>query len=198
MGYRSRLGRVAKKDRDCYMGKSHDECEQLLEDSFPAGDSGALYRPYFHEQFIELGKYCQFDIAPEPFYTGFNIEETEESEFHILTKDGLKQIIREYHDNVQKNYEEHVANLEGDDPRKREDALQFLKNRAREWNLEQNEMYLTARHPFEMYPYYLDTEESKRDGFIARSWNYEYQVFNLTYIYSSFDWENDYLIYSAW
>ena len=197
MGYRSRLGRVAKVDRERYMGLSHEASEELLEESFPAGDSGALYRPYFHEQVIELGKYCQFEIAPEPFYTGFDIG-VEESEFHILSKAGLKQIIREYHENVQKNYEDHVAALEGDDERLRMDALQFLKGRARDWNLQDSDKYLEAPHPFEMMPYYLDREESKRDGFIASSWQYEYQIFNLTYIYSTFDWENDYLIYSAW
>jgi len=27
---------------------------------------------------------------------------------------------------------------------------------------------------------------------------YEYAIFNLVYIYRTFDWENDYLIYSGW
>ena len=197
MGYRSRLGRVAKVERDRYLNRSHEDCTEILEQRYP-NECPALYRPPFHEQFIELGKYCEFAITPEPFYNGFNLEEAEECEFHILTKDGLKQIIREYHDNVQKNYEEHVAALEGDDPLAKEVALQFLKDRAREWNIEQTDRYLEAPHPFEMMPYYLDTEENKRDGSIARSWQYEYQIFNLTYIYSSFDWENDFLIYSAW
>mgnify|MGYP000937767827 CR=1 FL=1 len=91
MGYRSRLGRVAKVERDRYLNRSHEECTEILEQRYP-NECPALYRPPFHEQFIELGKYCEFAITPEPFYNGFNLEEAEECEFHILPKEGLKQI----------------------------------------------------------------------------------------------------------
>lgn len=198
MGYRSRLGRVKKTERDKFMGLSHDEADETLEEYFDpnsARDAGALYRPYFHEQFIELGKYCQFDIAPEPFYDGFNIQEECEAEFHILTKQGLKQIIREYHKAVEEHYQELRTKMDSNDPNDIHDVKIFLSNRQREWDLEKSDSYA---HVCEMSPYYLDSDDSKRDGFIARSWNYEYQVFNLSYIYSTFDWDNDYLIYSAW
>ena len=196
MGYRSRLGRVAKSDRERYMGKSYDACEITLEESYPDGDEGALYRPHFHEQFIELGKYCQFEIAPEPFYDGFDIGEECESEFHILSKYGLKQIIREYHENVATRYKELFEQLEDGQTG---EVTNFLRSRMNEWSFERCDMYKNAEHPFDMSPYYLDSEPSQvTDGFIARSWQYEYQIFNLTYIYRTFDWENDYLIYSAW
>lgn len=45
-------------------------------------------------------------------------------------------------------------------------------------------------------PYWLD--EDSTDGFISRSWKYEYAIFNLVYIYRSFDFENDFLIFSGW
>lgn len=45
-------------------------------------------------------------------------------------------------------------------------------------------------------PYYLD--EDNTDGEIVSSWKIEYAIFNLVYIYRTFDWKNDYLIYSGW
>jgi hypothetical protein len=201
MGYRTKLGRIAKEERTQFMGKSCDECQRILDDRYPDENYVSLYYPPAHTQLIELGKYCQFEVQPEPFYNGFNIQEECETEFHILTKEGLHQIIREYHQKVHENYKTMLASVENPDLINRwddNDPKQFLERRVREWDLEQNEAYLNAPHPIEMYPYYLNQPADKRDGFIAQSWQFEYQVFNLTFIYSTFDWDNDYLIYSAW
>lgn len=203
MGYRSKLGRIAKSERTKFMGKSYDECQSILEGLHPDENYVSLYYPPEHQQLIELGKYCDFDIQPEDFYDGFNIMEECETEFHILTKEGLHQIIKEYHLKIQENYDRMVQALESPDSmepweHRETDPLTFLKRRAREWNLEENEAYLNSPHAIEMYPYHLNREPEKRDGFIVQSWQYEYQIFNLTFIYSTFDWENDYLIYSAW
>ena len=66
----------------------------------------------------------------------------------------------------------------------KDDVQVFINSKAREWG-----------NKF-LNPYYLDEETT--DGAIVKSWEYEYAIFNLVYIYRTFDWENDYLIYSAW
>jgi hypothetical protein len=169
MGYRSRLGKVNKKEKDKFTGKSYEEvCEMLPDTCTP-------YFPEFHTQLYELGKYFDFTKGTTPFYD-FDIEEECEAEFFIMTKEQLKELIEEYHDLVYQNYEK-LAQGKGD-------AQSFLESRAREWCGK----YLS--------PYYLD--EEKTDGAIVSSWQYEYAIFNLVYIYRTFDWEQDYLIYSAW
>ena len=172
MGYRLRLGKVAKKVHDHFKGLSKEEAEKLIE------EDRALYRPQFHEELYELGKYVDYNKNFENFYD-FEIEE---NEFKIVTKEGLKSIIDEYHNNILLNYTDMLCIASSDN---REKLITFLRSREREWSKK-----------FDMLPYYLDQEET--DGAIVSSWQYEYAIFNLVHIYRFFDWENDYLIYSGW
>ena len=169
MGYRSRLGKVAKIEKDRFNGKTHDEVEQLL------GEYNSPYYPDFHTQLYELGKYYNFTKGKIPFYS-FDIEEIYETEFYIMTKDELKELIREYHDLIYQYYEKLAQGKDNVD--------EFIRSKARQWCAKSID------------PYWLDQE--KTDGAIVRSWEYEYAIFNLVYIYRTFDWETDYLIYSAW
>lgn len=170
MGYRGRLGKIKKTIRDKYFGKSYNEVESML------NDNESPYRLDSHTQLYELGKYIEYNEDFEPFYS-FDIYEECESEFHIMKKEDLKNIIEDYHNKILEYYKDLK---EGN-----EDIDVFLNGKINEWN-----------SPFNLRPYYLDQE--KTDGFIVSSWKYEYAIFNLVYIYRSFDWENDFLIYSAW
>ena len=170
MGYRSRLGKICKAERDKYKNKTYEEAQQIV------GEDNSLYYPPEHKELYEIGKYADYNKGLEAFYN-FDIYKMCESEFHIMTKENLLEIIRDYHKKIYQGYKE----LE-----EGKDSSEFIKSRVREW----------GRNGFDIQPYYLD--QKKTDGEIVRSWQYEYAIFNLVYIYRTFDWENDYLIYSAW
>lgn len=169
MGYRSRLGKIAKTEKEKYKGKSYEEVAAMM------GEYFACYRPEAHTQIFGLGKYFEFTKGKTNFYD-FDVEEEEDCEFHIMTKEDLKELIRDYHEVICNMYERLAK---GED-----DVQEFINGKVREW-----------RSKF-LNPYYLDEEHTS--GEIVKSWKYEYSIFNLVYIYRTFDWENDYLIYSAW
>lgn len=79
MGYRTRLGKVSKKDHEKYKDS----------ESFRKS-----YNPDFHTQLYEIGKYFHYTEHRKPFYNKFNIAEEHESEFDILDKEGLEGIIK--------------------------------------------------------------------------------------------------------
>lgn len=169
MGYRARLGKIPKKEKDKFDGKNYDESKKLL------SEGRRIHTPDSYTQLIELGKYFNFKKGEINFYS-FDIYKECESEFYIMTKENLKELIYDYHENIHIMYERLAKGLD--------DRQKFLNSKVREWD-----------NKF-IDPYYLDEEDT--DGEIVKSWSYEYSIFNLVYIYRTFDWKNDYLIYSAW
>jgi len=171
MGYRLRLGEVKKN-------KTSDKFRDMsLEDtvSYYAKSSDAPYRPAFHTELYEIGKDVSFDSS-EPFYTKFCITHEYESDFSILDKKALGPVIEYYRGSTQEYYKKLF-----DKPH--EDMKLFAESKVREWD---------RRFP----PYYLDDENT--DGFLVRSWSMEYAIFNILYIYRTFDFDKKYLIYSGW
>ena len=174
MGYRARLGVAEKRFKRRFKGCTYEQADML------SGENCAPYRPYFHTELFELGKYFNKPEFLTPFYD-FDVYRDGESEFMILSKEGLKAIIEMYHNNIAQMYEEAWET--------KDKACEHIKNKVRTWS-----RHSYARHP--LVPYFLDQEHT--DGEIANSWLYEYSIFNLIYIYRTFNWERDYLIYSAW
>lgn len=110
----------------------------------------------------------------ENFYQ-FDLDDVE---FKICTKEDLVRIIKFYHEGTASYYKELGT----------EDGISFESHKRsfiREWE-----------NDFGINPYYLD--ETKKDGAIVKSWKMEYAIFNLVHIYQTFDFENNYLIYSGW
>lgn len=169
MGYRVRLGKIPKAERIKFAEKTYQEVENMLH------KNEACYRPNSYTQLYEIGKYVDHNDGFESFYD-FDIEKETECEFHIMPKESLQALIHEYHEMIYNHYERLCQG--------KEDIQRFLASRAREWCSK----FLD--------PYYLDQEHT--DGEIVASWQYEYAIFNLVYIYRTFDWDNDYLIYSGW
>jgi hypothetical protein len=169
MSYRSRLGKIAKTEKEKYKGKSYEEVAAMM------GEDFVCYRPNAHTELFELGKYFEFTKGKINFYD-FDIEDETECEFYIMSKEDLKELIYDYHEIIY-NFYERLA-------KGKDDVQAFVDGQAREWCSKFSN------------PYYLDEETT--DGEIVKSWKYEYSIFNLVYIYRTFDWENDYLIYSAW
>lgn len=174
MGYRLRLGKIAKTEKAKYSGKSYEEvCAMFNEHDVDV----TIRSPEGYKQLHEMGKDVNYRQHTINFYN-FDLNKENEEEFSVMEKSGLKEIIEDYHKKIYGNYK---SLLDGEDP------TIFLKSRTTEWG-----KFLNLK------PYYLDEPAENRDGFIASSWQFEYAIFNLTYIYSTFDWENDYLIYSGW
>jgi len=174
MGYRSRLGAVEKIYKRRCSGCTYEQVDMFC------GKNKTPYYPKFHTKLFELGKYFDQPEYLTPFYD-FDIEELAESEFSILSKEGLKQIIAEYHDNIAMMYEEAFES--------KENACEHISSKVRVWSK-------VSYAKYGMLPYNLD--QIKSDGEIANSWLYEYAIFNLIYIYRTFDFDKNYLIYSAW
>lgn len=175
MGYRLKLGKIPKSEKPRFHGKNSTDSQAMI------GEDESLYYPPAHTQLFELGKYVTYEEHTYPFYS-FDIYDEYESDFLIMTKAGLKTVIKEYHEKIRRNYQDLLWANDS------EGTNDFLRSRAREW----------SRNVFGLCPYYLDQPPERSDGMMAASWQYEYSIFNLVYIYRTFDWENDYLIYSGW
>lgn len=176
MGYRVRLGKIPKSVREKYAGKTYDQLAEMYGEHLSGEDSyfPAAYPPE-HTQLYEIGKYVDYNKHTEPFYD-FDLHECE---FHIMSEEGLRYIISEYHKEIYEFYRD----------MKPEEYAGHIRMKALRWNPDPEEN-------FGVFPYYMDEEHT--DGFIVRSWSMEYAIFNIVYIYKTFDWENDYLIYSGW
>jgi len=168
MGYRARLGKIPKSCREQYKGLTVDRVTELIGD-----DCYSPYYPPQHIQLYELGKYISYGKDKEQFYD-FDCYKECESEFVILTKPDLADIIETERKDIAEFYSTATD----------ETKIQIVDNLAREWD-----------NKF-MKPYYLHEKET--DGPLVSSWDRSYAIFNIVQIYRSFDWENDYLIYSAW
>lgn len=186
MGYRHRIGKVKKSEYKKYKEMTE---EQILAE---IGEDESVYYPPFHKQLYELGKYCSFSGTTKiPFYS-FELPDTE---FWIIDKPFLKEIINDQRKSVAEYYSDlkSLADSIGNGVALTEKQMKFVQaqlmptanSRLSEWS-----------GKFGISPYWLD--EKCTDGRLVRSWAYEYSIFNLVDIYQSFDWENDLMILSAW
>lgn len=210
MGYRLRLGKVSKADHEKYKELTYEQFEEEF------GDSCSPYRPPFHTQLYEIGKYVDYSEGLSEFYK----EPDEECEFKIATKEWLEKLIEEYRvmtGEYMRNMLRCVMDIMPDDDRRvtslkekgveysggisadiscgitnpQKELLSFFYGMYQEW---------TRGRDFGITPFYLNdpdaSEEERKD--IVMSWKIQYAVLNIVYIYNTFDWENDLLIYSGW
>ncbi len=172
MGYRVRLGRVIKLEAESFRDLSENELDEMDQ---------VYYRPEFHDELVEIGKGYSMPEHRTPFYTKFELEE---EEFDILSKEGLAAIIEDFRNDIETYYTE----IE-------EEEKDFhFSWRQSQWK----KGTLGPKFPNEPLAYYLRDGDQSTDGFITGSWVKEYAIFNLIYLYRTFDFENDYLIYSGW
>lgn len=164
MGYRIRLGKVSKEDAEKYRKMS----ERELVSTF--GEGFAYYRPPFHTELYEIGKYVDFPEFRTPFYCF----ELDEDEFDVMHKRGLERII----ESERADIGEYYTQLRTD-----KDAWErHINSTADEW-----------AGTFNLCPYDMDSAKP-----LVRSWKREYAIFTLVQLYREFDWDNDLLIYSGW
>lgn len=178
MGYRVRLGQIPKEVKEKVVGKTYKEVVEIF-------GTTAIYRELEgYEQLYEIGKYVDYSEGREPFFD-FDVYEEVESEFDILTKEGLAIIIDKYRIGIADYYKEMHEKMLSLTPAVIREVQNHFRSYTQEWD-----------DSYDIKPYYLDEEKS--DGEISSSWKSEYAIFNLVYIYRTFDWDKNYLIYSGW
>ena len=191
MGYRLRLGRIPKGMRTVIKGLSYKEITEKFKIDSP------VYELPKYKELLDLGKNVDFSKGCATDFFSFDIKEYD-SEFHIFKKEGLELIIKEYHKETGGWFKElrsgveelfkvidsgSIKDINNDIHQKTMGAVyNFFRMREFEWN--------------EHRPYDLSDGETKST--IANLDSYQYAIFNLVHIYKTFDWENDYLIYSGW
>lgn len=195
MGYRIKLGTFPKDKYDIYENKSMEEVQSYLEEQEDLDKvSYSPYYPKFHKPILELGKYVSFEKGRLPFYKQFDVYQIYGCEFDILTKLGLKYIIDSYHTTIKENFINYfdMFRVDSNEIKLKNgyevEIYEYFSSKKREWD-DSNRFYVC--------PYKLD-EPFGGDGEIVNSWKYEYGIFNLVYIYRTFDFESNLLIYSGW
>lgn len=152
-------------------------------------NDNTLPSPYeiVHKKLLDLGSYVDYEDALVSNY-GTRIiksEDTQEGDYYDtgyelceISKEGLKFIINYYMKKASKYYSRLLDSLTiiGSDTTQ---LTSFLNRRKVDWL------------PDEKVLGVLDFSDSH---YLSRSWDYEYNTFNLLSIYKSFDWQNKSLI----
>lgn len=182
MGFRLYLGKISKKIYENVQGMTYEE---VVKKYIPK-NSG------FHNFKGLTEVYClgkNLDTYPEDCKKFFPFD-VDDTDFLIVSKDYLKALIEDYRKSVHENYKtlwQTSKNVYDGYEVSKEDLAQLcmeLRQKIGEWE----GVYVK--------PYWL--EEEHTDGFVVRSWKYEYAIFNLVHILRSFNWERDQLILYGW
>lgn len=209
MGYRLRIGKISKIAHEKYKDLETEEDVQRV-----AGldDGEGVYRclPEYTELY-EIGKYVDHSVNTTPFFK-FDLPE---NDFSIASKEWLLDLIEQYRVKIHAWYV--FLNQAIDAKRIPKGCAVPSECKAINgvvYSLNQifieNEIYgpqspvsglhdqiekrATLWSGKFVKPYIL--EEGTKE--LTRDWSYEYSIFNLLYILHTFDWENDYMIYSGW
>jgi hypothetical protein len=180
MGYRVYLGKIPKHDRKQFMhlkdyNTAYDFWEKRKDTS---------YSPEGYVELAELGKYVEY------VSDGFELEEfynydLSEEEFVIAPRELLVFIIEQYRQSTLEFYQEAVRTIDSGDVNK---VKRHLENKVTEWDTMYYSNFNTAPQ---------DHAESYPDVRLTKSWKFEYAIFNLLHLLHTFDWDNNYLIYSG-
>lgn len=189
MGYLVRLGKIAKSEHIKYQGKTFDECTAII------GDNECLYRLPEHKELYDIGKTTAFESHHLVDFYSFDIYDLTESDFRILPREGLLHIIEMYRAEISAYYSEMYKEFgkaceendgEGDLTIPRELAGQLASA-------------LRMKHVGWANPHCpIANVDDEVKPSVSSSWQMEYAIFNLVHLLKTFDWENDYMIYSGW
>jgi len=207
MGYRNYLGSLPKKEynqiksmtlKELYEFKNEEWSDDPYERDGHVGVYDVAYNTHY-----ELGKYI--DSFDKKFFKPvFKNKETQkhftdESDFYIVQKEFLEELIKYYTGMIKKYYKnildpffEGAESKAGfmktkDTPMTEEEisgvykVIDHVRSMAMEWGV--------AGWFEDMLPYKLDSKD------LVSSWKYEYSIFNLINLYKTFDWKKNVMIY---
>lgn len=200
MGYRERLAKVPKSvSKEFREIESYQELQEKLGLNSDPDDPQSFIGFDNNHKTQELLYLCTEvpnDDLVEDFFKNFNIEECAETRYQVMTKAALKQLIEKYEDEIIEMMDTKLKIAEEDALVSFGDfAYSDLKLKREYWRSTYSPRITCAK------PYILKEEGKdieKRDGQIAALPFMEYQIFNVVFIYNTFDWENYDLIVSGW
>lgn len=207
MGYRNYLGSLPKREYNQIKGMTLKELyefknEEWSDDPDDRDGHVGVYDVAYNTHY-ELGKYI--DSFDKKFFKPvFKNKETQkhftdDSDFYIVQKEFVEELIKYYTGMIQKYYKDILDPFfEGAEPKagfmKTEDTpmtkeeltgvyklIDHVRSMAMEWGV--------AGWFDWTLPYKLDSKD------LVSSWKYEYAIFNLINVYKTFDWKKNVMIY---
>ncbi len=186
MGYRERLSSIPKEELKKYKNIEIEEYDKVMEDNKNSKfyqlpkQKELLYLctslPIVHNEVIEI-------------FSNFDSYKDREIRFQEITKKGLLEIIELYRTSILSMIEDDIKRSEIDPLY----AISKLEQKKSTWG--------ESIERFNVKPYVLkedDKDLNDYDGQVASNYSIEYQIFNLTYIYNTFDWDKNHLIITGW
>ena len=203
MGYRHRFAYVDKGIIDAVRDLSIDKLKIYLTANNPLGydEVENYFCPYDllgQTEIFDFGKDCNF--AEELITRAtplFSNPETQEAtnDFVICLKDDFKFVIDEYRKliyNYFKKCEERSYEL----------MKAHFHNKVETWGNYSEEVFklesVTPEEAARIDEIYRPYNLSEDSDSIVRSWDYEYEIFELVRLYKTFDWENHALLFYGW
>jgi hypothetical protein len=194
MSYREKLLKLPKKYKSKYENLFYDELSYAIK----ADNDGGFINLPEDTDLLTLSYKVDTDFPfLEVFFNNIDIKSESETRYSILTKEGLKTLIESYSDNVQSLIEQEIKDLECTDINDSDKVLLMisqLRNKQDHWQYQLGDRVLR--------PYKLvdenNTLDDMSDGQIVSHGSVNYQIFNLVFIYNTFDWDSDYLILNGW
>jgi hypothetical protein len=178
MGYRNYLGKISI---DKYNEIKNLNKEELLS-YHKLDEDDYLSRREFISEVYELGKYVDnfSNDLKSPFFLReeLNLRYNEDSELYLVEKKFFLEVINYYKRKIQTFYAEYAKGIREDNKETISKANRHIERMSLEWN------------SFDNTVINLDNPEQ-----ITGSWMYEYAIFQLVYLYNTFNWETDKLVY---
>lgn len=207
MGYRNYIGKISKKE---YNKIKKLNKEELFKNYNEDVEDGYVSCRDLGTELYEFGKYVDFDPPKDSIKKFFFDKELEkyynsDGELKIVTKEFLSYIISHYKDKVSKFYSEYATpfihgelmnNVKREFNSNYEDEYRFDFTKISDE--EQTALYKIINHIKDynyewrdkrFLPYNLEGDS------LSSSWKYEYAIFELVYIYKTFNWKKDLIYY---
>jgi spore coat polysaccharide biosynthesis protein SpsF (cytidylyltransferase family) len=194
MGYRERLSKLPKEISERFRDiESYEELNKVLGFDKEKDE-------YFHsfkeekELLYLMTSINEDDKEVEDFFNKFSYNEYSGNRYQVLSKEGLKKIIEQYDDEIVAYMDECLEN-----EKKSPGLIHSFAERKRDyWRMDR---FGNSDFAAKMKPYILKTEDKDledNDGQIVSLPYMEYQIFNVVFIYNTFDWDKYDLILTGW
>lgn len=187
MSFRYKLGKIEKKHQDKYKHLNYDEVCNLVNTTSEPDFS--LYSLPEHSEFLIIDLPNMDDHYFKTFFNKFNLDEYG-YEFKIMTKEGLEHLIDHYNEQIISTLNSDIEYIQNNNEKGKELAIGLFQRKLDKWKLE-----VAGR---KIRPYILNKDNKKEQNLIISDDSYEYDIFNLVFIYNNFNWDNDYLILNGW
>lgn len=207
MGYRNYIGKISKKEYNKIKKLNKEELFKKYNEDV---EDGYVSCTELGAELHEFGKYVDFDPPKDSIKKFFFNKDLEnyynsDGELKIVTKEFLSYIIGHYKDKVKRFYSEYATpfihgelmnNVKREYNSKYDEEYRFDFTKISDE--EQTALYKIINHIRDydiewecksLLPYNLEGDS------LSSSWKFEYAIFELVYIYKTFNWKKDILYY---